>query len=83
MYIIYTGFNQLSQQDFVENTEMQYRVISPSPPLQGRMKILAVPVQMMVIVLLMLTLPFVVRDLIAPEVCYELVCTWYTSIHIE
>ena len=24
--------------------------------------------------MLMLTLPFVVRDLIAPEVCYELVC---------
>ena len=27
--------------------------------------------------MLMLTLPFVVRDLIAPEVCYELVCAWY------
>ena len=27
--------------------------------------------------ILMLTLPFVVRDLIAPEVCYELVCVWY------
>ena len=27
--------------------------------------------------MLMLTLPFVVRDLIAPEVCYEHVCAWY------
>ena len=52
MYIVHTGFNLLSQQDFVENTEMQYRVISLSPPLQGRIKILAVPVQMMVIFLM-------------------------------
>ena len=27
--------------------------------------------------MLMLTLPFVVRDLLAPKVCYELVCAWY------
>ena len=27
--------------------------------------------------MLMLTLPFVVRDLIAPEVCCEHVCAWY------
>ena len=27
--------------------------------------------------MLMLTLPFVVRDFIAPEVCYEHVCAWY------
>ena len=27
--------------------------------------------------MLMLTLPFVVRDLIAPEVCYEHACAWY------
>ena len=45
----------LSQQVFVANTEMEYGVISLFPLLQGRK-------------MLMLTLPFMVRDLIAPEV---------------
>ncbi len=45
----HTGFNQLSQQVFVANTEMQYWMISLIPPLQGRMRMRAVPVQKMVI----------------------------------
>ncbi len=45
----HTGFDQLSQQVFVANTDMQYGVISLIPLLQGRMKIRVVPVQKMVI----------------------------------
>ncbi len=44
----YTGLNQLSQQVLGANTEMQYGVISLSPPLQGRMRMGAVPVQKIV-----------------------------------
>ncbi len=46
----YTGFqvNQLSQQVFRANTEMQYRVIYLNPLLQGRMRMGTVPVQKMV-----------------------------------
>ena len=45
----HTGFNQLYQQVFVDNTEMQNRGISLSPLLQGRIWMGAVPVQKMVI----------------------------------
>ena len=42
-------FNQLSLQVFVDNTEMQYCVMSLSPLLQGTTRIGAAPVQKMVI----------------------------------
>jgi hypothetical protein len=49
VHIAHTGFNQLSLQVLVDNTEMQNREISHSPLLQGRIWMGAVPVQKMVI----------------------------------
>ena len=46
-----TEFNQLSHQVFVANKELLHGVISLSPPLPGRMRMGAVPVQKMVIIL--------------------------------
>ena len=43
-----TGSNQLFHQVFGADTEMQYAAISHSPPVQGKTRMGAVPVQKMV-----------------------------------
>jgi hypothetical protein len=53
IYNVCTWYNQLFQQDFVANTEMQMqdRGISLGPLMQGTIRMRAVPVQMMMIFL--------------------------------
>ena len=45
--ITHTGYNQLFHQVFGADTEMQYAAISHSPPVQGKTRMGAVPVQKM------------------------------------